>query len=115
MAPNVAAALCYLLWLITGVLFLVIEPYRRDPFIRFHAVQSICFSVAVMVFWMIWNRVLWAGLYSFGILWPVLNLVNSLIGLAIFGYWLFLMYKAYNYERYLIPYIGEFALKQADR
>jgi uncharacterized membrane protein len=112
-ASNVAAALSYLLGLVTGIVFLVIEPYRRDPFVRFHAIQSICFSVVVMVFWMIWNRVLWAGLYSFGFLWSVLSLVSNLIGLAILGCWLFLMYKAYKNERYLIPYIGEFALKQA--
>ncbi len=31
---NVAAALAYLAGIITGILFLVIEPYRRDRVIR---------------------------------------------------------------------------------
>ena len=38
---NVVAALCYLAFVLTGILFLVIEPYNRNPTIRFHAFQSI--------------------------------------------------------------------------
>ena len=37
--PNVAGALSYLLGIITGVLFLVIE--KENRFVRFHAAQSI--------------------------------------------------------------------------
>src|SRR4051794_23372489 len=46
MADNVAAALCYVLGLITGIVFLVLAPYNRNPAIRFHAFQSIFLSVA---------------------------------------------------------------------
>src|SRR5438034_11442470 len=38
---NVACALCYLLGVLTGVLFLVLEPYNRNRNIRFHAFQAI--------------------------------------------------------------------------
>src|ERR1041385_3385183 len=48
MADNVAAALCYLLGLITGILFLVLEPYNKNKTIRFHAFQSIFFNVAII-------------------------------------------------------------------
>src|SRR5438270_14094327 len=34
---NVAAALCYALGFITGILFLVLEPYNKNRNIRFHA------------------------------------------------------------------------------
>jgi uncharacterized membrane protein len=115
MTSNVAAALSYLLGIITGVLFLAMEPYKRDPFVRFHAFQSICFSVVAILLGMIWNRILWAGFYTFGFLVSLLGLVGSLIGLAMIGYWLFLMYKAYNKEQYRIPIIGEFALRQASK
>ena len=35
--PNVAGMLCYPLSFITGILFLVLTPYNRDRFVRFHA------------------------------------------------------------------------------
>ena len=37
MTNNVAGALCYLFWFITGIVFLVIEPYKQNRFVRFHA------------------------------------------------------------------------------
>lgn len=113
MSSNIAAALSYLLWLITGIIFLVIEPYKTDKFVRFHAFQSIFFSVAVMVFWIVWSRVVYLGFYSLGFLWTIFGLLSTLIYLAIIVFWLFLMYKAYNKERYMIPVIGEWAAKQA--
>jgi uncharacterized membrane protein len=53
------------------------------------------------------------GFVSFGILAIVMALVGLLISLAIFAYWIFLMYKAYNNELYKIPFIGDLAAKQA--
>ena len=49
MSNNVAGLLCYVLIPITGILFLVLEPYNRDPFVRFHAFQSIFFLAATIV------------------------------------------------------------------
>ena len=46
MTDNVASALCYLLGLITGIIFLVLTPYNRNPVVRFHAFQSIFLNVA---------------------------------------------------------------------
>src|SRR5262245_7730099 len=43
--PNVAGMLCYPLSFITGMLFLVLTPYNRDRFVRFHAWQSIFFFI----------------------------------------------------------------------
>ena len=39
------AALTYLLGFVTGIIFLYLEPYNQDEFVRFHARQSIGFSV----------------------------------------------------------------------
>jgi hypothetical protein len=41
MTDNVASALCYVLGLITGILFLVLSPYNQNKTVRFHAFQSI--------------------------------------------------------------------------
>jgi uncharacterized membrane protein len=114
MTSNVAAALSYLLGFITGIIFLVIEPYRRDPFVRFHAFQSIFLSAAVVIISIIWSAVFGALFFaSLGILWSFLGLVWILIRLAFFVVWLLIMYKAYSNERFLLPFIGPLAAKQA--
>jgi uncharacterized membrane protein len=113
LSSNVAGLLTYLFGFITGIIFLVLEPYKNDRFVRFHAFQSIFFSVGYMIFWIIYSRIIVFGILSFGFLWTILSLIGTLISLAAFLYWLFLMYKAYNNERYMIPYIGELAAKQA--
>lgn len=49
MTDNVASALCYVLGLITGIIFLVLAPYNKNRSIRFHAFQSIFLHVACIV------------------------------------------------------------------
>src|ERR1022692_4654108 len=49
MAENVASTLCYVLGLITGIIFLVLEPYSKNRAVRFHAFQSIFLNVTVIV------------------------------------------------------------------
>ena len=41
LTDNMAAALCYVLGLLTGIVFLVVAPYNQNRLIRFHAFQSI--------------------------------------------------------------------------
>ncbi len=113
LTSNVAALLSYVLGFITGIVFLILEPYKNDTFVRFHAFQSIIFSAALVVFWIVWNGFFWTLLLSLSFLWPVLNLINTVVSLGAFLLWLFLMYKAYNGERYMIPIIGEFAARQS--
>ena len=52
---NLAAALSYSLGAITGVLFLVLDPYKGNKFVRFHAMQSILFTIACVVFSIVWS------------------------------------------------------------
>jgi uncharacterized membrane protein len=113
MASNIAALLTYVLGFITGIIFLVLEPYKHDKFVRFHAFQSIFFSVVLTIFWIIWNGIFWSLFMSVHFLWPILSLISMIVSLGAFLLWLFLMYKAYNNERFMIPIIGEFAAKQA--
>jgi uncharacterized membrane protein len=107
-APNyrVIAALSYLLGVITGVIFLYVEPYNRDEFVRFHARQSIIFSIAWFAVQII------AGVFIAVMPHPISRLLAFLlsvfnIGTAIF--WLILMYKAYSGERYRIPELSDWA------
>jgi uncharacterized membrane protein len=102
-----AAALSYI-WIV-GLIFLLIEPYNKNRFVRFHAFQSVFYGVA----WMI----LWFGIHIVFAIMPFLGLlilpIYALIGLGGFVYWLFLAFKAYNNEQYKIPVIGDMAAKQA--
>jgi len=114
MASNVAGLLTYILGFITGIIFLVIEPYKNDKFVRFHAFQSIFFNVALIVFWIAYTIVASVlGVVSLGILAMAMGLLSLLIALAVLAYWIFLMYKAYNNELYKIPFIGDLSAKQA--
>lgn len=112
LSSNVAGALAYVLGLITGVLFLVLEPYKNDRFVRFHAMQSIIFTLVCIAFSIAWNLV-WGMLLSisWGFLWIDMPL-RLVIGFGIFGLWLYVMYQAYQQREYRIPFIGELAAKQ---
>ena len=112
MTSNVAGALCYLVGFITGIIFLVLEPYKRDKFVRFHAFQSIFISVVMCVFNIVWSNLFLRAL-SFGFLWTIFSLISGLVHLGFFLLWLFLMYKAYKNETYMLPVIGEMASNQA--
>jgi uncharacterized membrane protein len=114
MAANVAGALAYLLGAVTGILFLVLDPYRSDRLVRFHAFQSIFFFAVWMVGGITWNIVGGAiSVATGGVLSLIMIPLGFLIFLASLGYWIFVMYQAYANERYEIPLIGKLAAKQA--
>jgi uncharacterized membrane protein len=112
MTNNMASALCYLLGLLTGILFLVLEPYNKDKTIRFHAFQSIFFNVALIavdiVLTILSSIIVHIPFFGWLIilLWPI-------FGLACLALWAFLIYKAYNNEKFKLPIIGDLAEKQA--
>jgi uncharacterized membrane protein len=114
MTSNVAGALAYLAGFITGIVFLAIEPYNKDPFVRFHAFQSIFLCVVYIAFFMVWGAIFGTlTVVSLGFLFSPILLLWSLLRLAFFLLWLFMMYKAYNNERFSLPIIGPLAAKQA--
>jgi uncharacterized membrane protein len=112
LTPNVAGALAYALGFITGILFLVLEPYKNDRFVRFHAMQSILYSVFCIIFSIAWG-IVWGMMYAVSAsLFFVAMPLRLLISLAMFLLWLFLMYQAYNQKEYQLPVIGPIAAKQ---
>ena len=89
---RLAAALTYLLGLLSGIVFLIIE--RRSEYVRFHARQStVFFSVAAVV------HLALAGLPA-GRVWTTVFLV------VVTAVWMCLMFKAVSGERYRLPGIG---------
>jgi uncharacterized membrane protein len=104
MADNVASTLCYLLGLITGIIFLVLTPYNKNPVIRFHAFQSIFLNVVCIVASIVLNIVL-VMLH----LWAL----TPLVSLGILALFIFMMVMAYQGKTIVLPVIGPIAQQQA--
>jgi uncharacterized membrane protein len=114
LTANTAAALAYLAGIITGILFLVIDPYKRDGFVRFHAFQSIFFNIAWIVLWMAWMIVgLVLGAVTKGLFFILQVPIDLVLMVGGFALWVFLMYSAYQGKMPRLPVIGALAAKQA--
>jgi uncharacterized membrane protein len=111
---NTAGALAYLAGIVTGILFLVIDPYKSDRFVRFHAFQSIFFNVAWIALWIAWMIVgLVLGAITKGLFFFLQVPIDLLLMIGGFCLWAFLMYSAYQGKMTKLPVIGALAAKQA--
>jgi len=108
MTDNVAGMLAYVT-IIPAIIFLVMEPYNKKRFIRFHAFQSIFFAVGWTVLWIALSFLAaipvlgWATL----LIWPLLGLGGLII-------WVILLMKANQGQMFKLPIIGDMAEKQAN-
>jgi len=96
---NVAGLLCYVFGIVTGVIFMLIE--KENRFVRFHALQSIFVSAAIIVLNIAVNLVPLLGM-----------LISFLLSAAAFILWIVLMVKAYQGQMFKLPIIGDMAEKQ---
>jgi uncharacterized membrane protein len=106
MQDNVAGMLAYIT-IIPAIIFLVMEPYNRNRFIRFHAFQSIFFAVAWTALWIamgIIAHIPFLGWLTI-LLWPLVGLAGLII-------WILLLVKANAGQMYKLPFIGDLAEKQ---
>ncbi|MGH7565468.1 MAG: DUF4870 domain-containing protein, partial [Gemmatimonadota bacterium] len=78
--PKLAGLLCYILGLITGLIFFLIE--KSNDVVRFHAAQSIVFSGSVIVLWIV---LMILGLILTSISWTLGNLYGLLTLLVWLG------------------------------
>jgi uncharacterized membrane protein len=107
MADNVAGLLAYLF--IPAIIFLVLEPYKKSRFVRFHSFQCLFFAIAWFVLWfllMIVATMPFVGTALF-FLYPLISLAGLALGI-------FLMVKAYQGQIFKLPVIGDLAEKQAN-
>jgi uncharacterized membrane protein len=111
LSNNVVGLLCYLFGWLGGLIFLLIEPYKNDKTIRFHAFQSIFFCVALIgVYIVMFVLGIILGVIHLGLLLIPLWLV---LWLGIVVAWIILMVKAYGNQTFKLPIIGDLAAKQA--
>lgn len=107
LTENLAGALCYLGLLITGILFLLIEPYNKNRAIRFHALQAIFINVAWILVWFVVNVV-------FGMIHLVFGLfLSPVIWLAFIVLWIYMIVTTYQGKTVVLPVIGPLAQQQA--
>ncbi|HEX5431876.1 MAG TPA: hypothetical protein VFW83_07920, partial [Bryobacteraceae bacterium] len=103
----------YVLTILTGIIFLVLQPYNQSKTVRFHAFQSIFFGVGAIVVWIV-VEIISLALAPIPVLGLMIDLVlHFAVGVGLFIVWLMLMYKAYNNQRWVLPVIGPLAEKQA--
>jgi uncharacterized membrane protein len=107
MTDNVAGLLAYFT-ILPAIVFLIVEPFNRNRFVRFHAWQSVFFNIAWIVLW-VGLRII-AHIPFLGWLtvigWPLVMLAGFII-------WLILVLKAYQNQMFKLPTIGDMAEKQA--
>jgi len=97
---NVAGLLCYVLGWISGLIFFLIE--KKNKFVRFHALQSIIVFGTITVASIIFSWIPFIG-------W----VINWLIWVLAIVLWILLMIKAYQGEKYKLPWAGNLAEKNA--
>lgn len=113
MADNVAGMLAYIT-IIPAIIFLVMEPYNKSRFVRFHAWQNIFLHGAWIAVWI--AIMILSAVLAFI---PILgHLVAFLLWMVLFvGFvvvWIILLIKANGGQMYKLPFIGDLAEKQAN-
>lgn len=108
MADNVAGMLAYVT-IIPAIVFLVMEPYNKNRFVRFHAFQCLFFAVAWTVLWIALSIVAHIPILGWLtiLIWPLIGLAGLII-------WVILLLKANQGQMYKLPMIGDMAEKQAN-
>jgi uncharacterized membrane protein len=97
---NTAAALSYVLGPVTGVVFFLLE---KDPFVRFHAMQSIIvFGALFILQWIMGITIILIWLL------PLMTIFTFIL-------WLILIYKAWQGDQWEVPVLGQYAKKALER
>ena len=100
LSDNAAGALAYVT-VIPAIIFLIVEPYNRNSYIRFHSWQSIFLGIAYFAIQILWII-------------PIIGWLICLLAFPVFlVIWIIVLLKALKGERYKLPFIGNYAEKQA--
>jgi uncharacterized membrane protein len=81
--------------------------------VRFHAFQSIFAWIAAIVAGMVLSTISYIFVAVPVIGWLIYILLWTAFSAGVLVLWVFLIYKAYNKERLVLPVIGAWAEKQA--
>ena len=102
LSANVAGLLCYLATWITGIIFVVLE--KKSKFVKFHAWQSIMTFGVLTVAYLI---VFWIPFVGW--------VLSILIWILMVVLWIVLMIQAGTGKMWKLPWVGNWAEKQASK
>jgi uncharacterized membrane protein len=108
LSDNAAGGLAYITF-IPALIFLLVEPFNKNPYVRFHSWQSIFLTIAWIaadVVLIILGHMPFIGLINL-ILWP-------LVALGFLILWIIALINAFNGKRFKLPILGDLAEKQAN-
>lgn len=101
LSDNAAGALAYVT-IIPAIIFLIVEPYNKNSFVRFHSWQSIFMGIAGIAVEIVLGVI------------PVIGwIILPFFALAFLILWIIVLLKALKGERFMVPLIGKFAAQQA--
>ena len=112
LSENLAGALAYFT-ILPAILFLFVEPYRKNIFVRFHALQCFLYTAAIVLLGVA-LRLTDYVLFVIPVLGPLLVVViDAVAALAAILLWCVLVAKAWRGETFKIPLLGDFAERYA--
>jgi len=101
LSDNAAGALAYVT-IIPAIIFLIVEPYNKNSFVRFHAWQCIFLCIAAIAIHIALSLI------------PVIGwILMPFVSLGILIVAIIALLKALKGERFQLPIIGKFASQQA--
>lgn len=111
LAPNIASLLAYICPPITGIIFLLIEKENQD--VKFHAWQGASFGVVFIA--AIFALEILAAIFGAiaGVLGIIISFFIPIVGLIAMVLWIICLVKAYQGEKWRMPFLGNFAAKKA--
>ena len=108
LTDNMAGMLAYIT-IIPAIIFLVMEPYNKNRFVRFHSFQSIFFYLAVFAIHVALSII---TVVPFMVV--ITIPLHTLVFLGTIVLVVVLAIKANSREMYKLPVIGDLAEKQAN-
>jgi uncharacterized membrane protein len=109
---KVAAAIGYVIGLLAIVMFFM---EKENKFARFHAIQAVLYWVAVVVIFIALGILAAISSFISGYLAALFGLFYGLAGLAAFVGCLFMAWKAYQGERFVLPVVGNMAANMSNK
>jgi uncharacterized membrane protein len=109
---NIGGLLCYLpfVGLVADIVFLLAEPYKSKPFLKFHAIQSLLLGAACFVFFFVWGLISIPLSFIGGL---GLLAITPIIDLAVLALWVWMIISAYQMKTVRLPIIGQIAARSA--
>ena len=111
LSDNAAGAIAYMTF-VPAIVFLLVLPYNRNRYVRFHAWQSLLLNVSTIAISFLLSFLLVIFLVFDA---DLLVIFKRMVWVGWFVLWLICVVKALNGERFRIPILGALAERLAEQ